>query len=114
MTDPTATSDGGVNAAGVDDGGSTGANATETGPTPDRGRVLYALRVTVYSLAALVALSLLAIGTVAVIAELKGSWHWQIHLETTVAYIAVFVSWLLAALVPLAGLLAIGRWRWEP
>lgn len=77
-------------------------------------RAAYALRVAVYTLGALLGISLLVIGSVAVVAELKGTWHWAIHLETTVAYMAVFVSYVLAALVPLMAALAVVRWRWEP
>ena len=85
----------------------------DTGASGRRGTLLYSLRVVVYSLGALVALALLTAGTVAVIAEVKGTWHWQIHLETTVAYTAVFVVYLLAALVPSTALLVLARWRWS-
>lgn len=81
---------------------------------PIRLRALYYVRVAVFSVAALVGLSLLVIGTVAIIAEVKGTWHWMIHLESTVRYMALFISWLLAALAPLTLLLLYGRWRWEP
>lgn len=85
----------------------------EASPTPWRNRVVYWLRVIVYSLGFLIGLSLLTVGTIAVIAEVKGTWHWQIHLETTVAYTAVFVVYLLAALAPSAAALALARWRWS-
>lgn len=88
-----------------------GATETETGR---RRRFLYYLRALVYTLGALLGLALLTIGTVAVIAELKGTWHWQIHLETTIAYTAVFITWVLAVLGPSAGLLWYGKRRWEP
>jgi hypothetical protein len=78
-----------------------------------RERIVYWLRVIVYTLGFLVGLSLLTVGTIAVIAEAKGTWHWQIHLETTVAYTAVFVVYLLAALAPSAAVLALARWRWS-
>jgi hypothetical protein len=71
------------------------------------------LRIAVYLLASLVGLSLLVVGTVAVIAELKGTWHWAIHLESTISYMGVFVSWLLVALVPLTVALFVGRVRYE-
>lgn len=79
----------------------------------DRKQVLYYLHVAVYSLAVVLALSLLVVGTIAVIAEIKGTWHWQIHLESTISYMGVFVIWVLSLLVPLFGVLVIGRWRWS-
>lgn len=84
---------------------------TETSAaTPDSKTALDYLRVAVYVLTALVALSLLVVGTVAVIADLKGTWHWAIHLESTISYVGVFVGWLLALLVPGYILLVVGRW----
>ncbi|PSQ28960.1 hypothetical protein BRD03_01360 [Halobacteriales archaeon QS_9_68_17] len=75
------------------------------------GETLYGyLRVVVYSLTALLAFALLTVGTVAIIAELKGTWHWSIHLESTVSYVGLFVYYMLYALVPLFGLLLVGRW----
>lgn len=71
--------------------------------------VLTVLRAFVSLLAGLLALSLLVVGTVAVIAELKGTWHWAIHLESTISYIGLFVSWLLTVLVPTFLALVIGR-----
>jgi len=71
------------------------------------------LRIVVYLLASLLGLALLAVGTIAVIAELKGTWHWAIHLESTISYIGVFVGWLLVALVPLTVVLLVGRIRYE-
>lgn len=65
----------------------------------------YAVRV----LAVLLALSLLVVGTIAIIAELKGTWHWAIHLESTISYIGLFVSWVLVLLVPGFLALIIGR-----
>lgn len=88
-------------------------NDRESDPTIDRESLLYWLRVVVYSLAAVLGVALLTIGTVAIIAELKGSWHWQIHLDSTVRYVGLFVQYLLWALVPLFGLLVVARWRWS-
>ncbi|MFC7175529.1 hypothetical protein [Halosegnis marinus] len=76
----------------------------------DGESVLSRVHTAVYVLTALVVLSLLVVGTVAVIAALKGTWHWQIHLQSTVSYMAVFVSYLLAALVPLFAVSVVGRW----
>lgn len=67
----------------------------------------------VYILTALLGLSLLSVGTVALIAELKGTWHWMIHLDSTISYMAVFTSYLLVLLVPLLGLSLYGHWRWD-
>lgn len=77
-------------------------------------RTLVALRATVWTLAALLALSLLAVGTVAVLAELKGTWHWMIHLESTIRYVGLFVQYLLVVLVPASIAFAVARWRWSP
>jgi hypothetical protein len=71
------------------------------------------LRLLVYSLATLVGFALLAVGTIAVIAEVKGTWHWSIHLESTISYLGVFVGWVLVALVPLTAALLLGRLRYE-
>ncbi|USZ66903.1 hypothetical protein NGM10_09180 [Halorussus salilacus] len=71
------------------------------------------LRRAVYALASLLALALLVVGTIAVIAELKGTWHWSIHLESTISYVGVFVGWLLVVLVPLTGALFAGRVLYE-
>lgn len=76
----------------------------------DGQSVLARVNTAVYVLTALVALSLLVVGTVSLIAMLKGTWHWQIHLESTVSYMAVFVSYLMAALVPLFAVSVVGRW----
>ncbi|WP_336329278.1 hypothetical protein [Haloarcula sp. CGMCC 1.2071] len=67
------------------------------------------LRILVYTLATLLALSLLVVGTIGLIAELKGSWHWEIHLKSTISYIGLFVSRLLVVLVPLFVVLVVGR-----
>lgn len=77
---------------------------------PDAETALGYLQVGVYVLTALVALSLLTVGTVAVIAEVKGTWHWAIHLESTLRYVGVFVSRLLLLLIPGFLLLVAGRW----
>jgi hypothetical protein len=77
---------------------------------PDVETAIRYLQVAVYVLAGLVALSLLTVGTVAVIAEIKGTWHWAVHLESTISYLGVFVSRLLALLVPGFVLLVVGRW----
>ncbi|WP_336339556.1 hypothetical protein [Haloarcula brevis] len=75
----------------------------------DAATVLGYLRTLVYTLVVLLALSLLVVGTVGLIAELKGSWHWAIHLESTISYIGLFVSRLLMVLVPLFVVLVVGR-----
>lgn len=85
--------------------------ATAAAPTPQTA--LYYLRVIVYSLASLLALSLLCVGTVAVIAELKGTWHWAIHLESTISYMGIIVAALLVPLIPATGLLFAGRWWFD-
>ena len=80
----------------------------ESVPTPFRY-----LRIAVYSLGSLLGLALLSVGTVAVIAEVKGSWHRAIHLESTISYVGIFVGWLLVALVPLTAILLVGRVVYE-
>ena len=75
----------------------------------DGARLLGYVRIAVYVLVSLLALSLLAVGTIAIIAEIKGTWHWAIHLQSTVSYIGLFVSRLLIVLVPLFVILVIGR-----
>ncbi|RMB18187.1 hypothetical protein [Haloplanus aerogenes] len=72
-------------------------------------RVLGYLQGTTYVLGSLLVLALLAVGTVGIIAEIKGTWHWAIHLESTVSYIGVFVAGVLLLLLPTAALLLIGR-----
>ena len=76
---------------------------------PDAATVLGYLGITVYLLTALLGLSLLFVGTIAIIAELKGTWHWSIHLRSSLSYTAVFVSRLLVVLVPLFVVLVVGR-----
>jgi hypothetical protein len=75
----------------------------------DAATVLGYVRALVYTLVTLLALSLLVVGTIGLIAELKGSWHWAIHLESTISYIGLFVSRLLLVLVPLFVVLVVGR-----
>ena len=76
---------------------------------PDAATVLGYLGITVYLLTALLGLSLLFVGTIAIIAELKGTWHWSIHLRSSLSYTAVFVSRLLLVLGPLFVILVVGR-----
>jgi hypothetical protein len=75
----------------------------------DAATLLGYLRTLVYTLVTLLALSLLVVGTIGLIAELKGSWHWAIHLESTISYVGLFVSRLLVVLVPLFLVLVVGR-----
>lgn len=70
-------------------------------------------RAGVYTLGVLLGLSLLVVGTVVLIGVLKGTWHWMIHIESTISYMAVFVQWLLVALVPCTAVFLYGRVRWE-
>ncbi|WP_336134143.1 hypothetical protein [Natronomonas amylolytica] len=76
----------------------------------DLTRALGYIRVAVYVVTALIGLSLLLVGTIAVIAGLKGTWHWSIHLESTIRYMSTVVQYLLVLLVPLFGVLLVGRW----
>lgn len=82
---------------------------TDTRTLPDGARLLHYVRVAVYVLAGLLGLSLLTVGTIAIIAEVKGTWHWQVHLHSTIGYMGLFVSRLLIVLVPLFVILVIGR-----
>ena len=81
----------------------------------DAATLLGYVETAVYLLAALLALSLLVVGTVAVIAALKNTmqpsqnWHWALHLESTVSYMGLFVSRLLVVLVPLFAVMLVGR-----
>jgi len=75
----------------------------------DAARVLGYVEWSVYVLTAVLGLSLLVVGSVAVIAAIKGSWHWAIHLESTVSYMGLFVSRLLFVLVPLYVAMLVGR-----
>ncbi|MFB6304219.1 MAG: hypothetical protein ABEH47_03560 [Haloferacaceae archaeon] len=84
------------------------AEATATEQPVDRA-VRY-LRGIVYTLAGLIVFSLLVVGTIGVITEIKDTWHWSIHLESTISYMGAFVGVLLAALVPALCLLLVGRW----
>jgi len=76
---------------------------------PDAATLLGYVRITVYVLTVLLGLSLLFVGTIAIIAQLKGTWHWSIHLRSSLSYTAVFVSRLLLVLVPLFAVLVVGR-----
>ena len=96
-----------------------GSQATAASPSTSTGdrwlprdapELLAYIRTTVYLLASLLATSLLIIGTVAVIAEIKGTWHWAIHLESTISFMALAIGALLVLLVPLAVALVAGRW----
>jgi hypothetical protein len=71
--------------------------------------VLRYVRITVYVLTALLAFSLLATGGIGIVAELKGTWHWWIHLQSTISFMSLFVSRLLVVLVPLFIVLVLGR-----
>lgn len=77
--------------------------------TRDAVTIVGYLRTVVAVLAGLLGLALLVVGTVAIIAQVKGTWHWSIHLESTISYMAVFVSRLLTLLVPLFVLFLVGR-----
>lgn len=78
-------------------------------PKLDAATLLGYVRITVYVLSALLALSLLATGAVGIIAEIKGTWHWWIHLQSTISYMSLFISRLLIVLVPLFVVLVLGR-----
>ena len=95
-----------------DDGSGTDSADTRRLPT-DAGEALAWTRTAVYVLGSLLATSLLVVGTVAIIAEIKGTWHWAIHLESTISYMAVFISALLVFLLPLAAVLVVGRWWFD-
>lgn len=85
------------------------ATEKQRGTGIDAAAVLQYVEWSVYVLAALLGLSLLVVGAVAVIATIKGSWHWAIHLESTVSYMGLFVSRLLAVLIPLFVVMIVGR-----
>ncbi|MFB6256582.1 MAG: hypothetical protein ABEH58_07660 [Haloplanus sp.] len=85
-----------------------GSESDSGDPTPSTRALAY-LRGTTYTLGALLILALLAVGTVGIIAEIKGTWHWAIHLESTVSYLGVFVAGVLTLLLPAATLLVLGR-----
>ncbi|WP_251342923.1 hypothetical protein [Haloplanus halophilus] len=88
--------------------GATGGGADAAGgSTP--ARALGYLRGVTYGLGTLLVLALLTVGTVGIIAEIKGTWHWAIHLESTISFMGVFVAGVLALLLPSAALLLIGR-----
>lgn len=73
-------------------------------------RTLGYLRGLTYALGLVLVVSLLAVGTVGIIAEVKGTWHWAIHLESTISFIGAFVGAVLAVLLPSTALLLVGRW----
>lgn len=79
--------------------------------TESGGAGLDYLWVVAYALTALLGLSLLAVGTIAIIAQLKGTWHWMIHLESMISYMSLLVGAVLVVLVPIYAVLAIARWR---
>jgi len=81
----------------------------ESRSTP--ARALDYIRGVTYTLGTILILALLAVGTVGIIAELKGTWHWAIHLESTISFMGVFVAAVLALLLPATALLLLGRWR---
>jgi hypothetical protein len=88
-----------------------GTQPASDGWLPTDGRELLArVRYAVYFLGSLLATSLLVVGTVAVIAEIKGTWHWAIHLESTISFMAIVIGLLLVVLVPLSVVLVAGRW----
>jgi flagellar biosynthesis protein FlhB len=86
-----------------------GTDQSTTELTLDGAQLLRYVRLSVYFLVAVLALSLLTVGTIAILAELKGTWHWQIHLQSTISYMGLFVSRLLLVLVPLFLVLVVGR-----
>ena len=77
----------------------------------DRISIRSSLRKIVYSLTLMLGFSLLATGLIAIIAAMKGTWHWQIHLESMISHMAVFVIAILVVLVPLYVLLFVARVR---
>ena len=83
------------------EGTSRSNDAADAADDRDAPGPLYWVRLGTYSLSFLVALSLLVVGTVAVVAEVKGTWHWAIHLESTISYMGVLIGGMLALLVPL-------------
>ena len=82
---------------------------SDPGRTAPSARALGYLRGTTYALGLLLVLALLSVGTVGIIAEIKGTWHWAIDLESTVSYLGVFVAGILVLLLPAATLLVIAR-----
>jgi Ca2+/Na+ antiporter len=87
-----------------------GSSASNRWLPADRVELLAYVRTAVYVLGSLLATSLLVVGTVAIIAEIKGTWHWAIHLESTISFMAIAIGALLVVLVPLLVLLVVGRW----
>jgi len=83
------------------------ATVVERRSTP--ARALEYVQTVTYVLGTLLILALLAVGTVGIIAEIKGTWHWEIHLESTISFMGVFVAAVLALLLPSTALLLVGR-----
>lgn len=81
----------------------------ESDAPPRPVRLLGYLRGVTYLLGSLLVFALLSVGTVGIIAEIKGTWHWAIHLESTISYMGVFVAAVLSLLLPAAALLVIAR-----
>jgi pilus assembly protein TadC len=73
-------------------------------------RMLGYVRGVTYLLGSLLMLALLTVGTVGIIAEVKGTWHWAIHLESTISFVGAFVAAVLGLLLPSAAILLVGRW----
>jgi len=94
----------------VGEADAAGAPADDEGGGLTPARALDYLRGLTYLLGTLLVLALLTVGTVGIIAEVKGTWHWAIHLESTISYIGVFVAAVLVVLIPSAALLLVGRW----
>jgi len=95
--------------SGETDAVTTARNESDPEGVAPSVRLLGYLRGTTYALGTLLVLALLAVGTVGIIAEIKGTWHWAIHLESTVSYLGVFVAGILVLLLPAATLLVIAR-----
>ncbi|WP_220222426.1 hypothetical protein [Haloplanus salinus] len=95
--------------SGETDAVTAAGNGSESGGVAPSARALGYLRGATYALGTLLVLALLTVGTVGIIAEIKGTWHWAIHLESTVSYLGVFVAGVLALLLPAATLLVIAR-----
>lgn len=83
-------------------------HGTHRDTTVDGG--LHYVWIAAYALTGLLGVSLLAVGTIAIIAQLKGTWHWMIHLESMISYMSLFIGALVAVLVPTYGVLALTRW----
>lgn len=77
---------------------------------PTGERLLSGVNYLVYTLAFLLLFALAMVGSVAFISEIKGTWHWALHLESAISYLGVFVWWVLGVLVPLTVVKFLGRW----